>query len=589
MSLHEAITEVEDSLVAFHRTSRKAHGEEFSPALKAARKAGLLPDDLLTVGIVGGTGVGKSTLINTLAGEDITATSHRRPTTDKIIPYVHSDRAELLRQIDFIAPHLSHSVGIHDEDELRSLVLFDLPDMDSLEPQHARIVSEVLSGLDLVVWMTSITKYADRVFHDWIARHAAGLDVGNLLFVVNKTDDISPSDGSDAMQTLSMGFENEVRVSLERAHANTEAARFFYISALNACDGFTGLRDELLAERDQLERSRIRSSNRVKTLQENIRSMENALCLPKRREIIEGELTKLNDDLTSLAKNTLVLRDVEKGLSGGTARDELARAFFDARLRGWPLIRHVRFLLSPIARIGLLIEAASQAFRNDGSGETSDASESTALADGLARIQKTRRKRRSQRAEPKLTVAYTIRDRRFTDGLTSDLLLKGAEALRTRASAAVAELRGTDDRKSLSRSLLVYAPLLWFPFLQPLLEEILRPDATGASLGARLAYRLVRSAGAIHLIVSAAFVLLVYGVILLGLRAMAGRSARHECRHLLETESWRTRFADDASEMIAEDLHHEKGVLAIEEESIAMLRDGADEFEQALTVQKNVK
>ena len=33
----------------------------------------------LTIGLVGGTGVGKSTLMNALAGESIASTSHRRP------------------------------------------------------------------------------------------------------------------------------------------------------------------------------------------------------------------------------------------------------------------------------------------------------------------------------------------------------------------------------------------------------------------------------------------------------------------------------------------------------------------------------
>ena len=135
---------------------------------------------------------------------------------------------------------------------------------------------------------------------------------------------------------------------------------------------------------------------------------------------------------------------------------------------------------------------------------------------------------------------------------------------------------------------MVYGPLLWFPLLQPLLEEILRPDASGTSLAARLAYRLVRSAGAIHLVVSAAFVLLIYAIILLALRAFASRSARQECHRLLLTTSWREDFVGRASEILAEDLHVADGLLRIEEATIDELSTHAEELSALINNQKNV-
>jgi len=48
-----------------------------------------LSDQALTVGLLGGTGVGKSTLMNSLAGGEIASTSHRRPHTERVLLYRH--------------------------------------------------------------------------------------------------------------------------------------------------------------------------------------------------------------------------------------------------------------------------------------------------------------------------------------------------------------------------------------------------------------------------------------------------------------------------------------------------------------------
>ena len=49
--------------------------------------------EALYVGLIGGSGVGKSTLINAIAGEQISRPSDRRPFTDKIVTYRHKERS----------------------------------------------------------------------------------------------------------------------------------------------------------------------------------------------------------------------------------------------------------------------------------------------------------------------------------------------------------------------------------------------------------------------------------------------------------------------------------------------------------------
>ncbi|HQN19955.1 MAG TPA: hypothetical protein PKV86_12475, partial [Syntrophobacteraceae bacterium] len=54
-------------------------------AVRLVRKLDTVAESSLVAGLLGGTGVGKSSLMNALAGVPIAATSHRRPHTDQVL------------------------------------------------------------------------------------------------------------------------------------------------------------------------------------------------------------------------------------------------------------------------------------------------------------------------------------------------------------------------------------------------------------------------------------------------------------------------------------------------------------------------
>lgn len=144
----------------------------------------------LVVVLLGSTGSGKSSLFNALAGRDVSPSGVLRPTTRRPVALAHPDDAggELLpglSQRDALELVVDPVIG-------RGLVLVDAPDFDSVELANRALAVELLEAADLVVFVTTATRYADQV--PWAILERARERGVPLLAVLNRL----PAESDDA-------------------------------------------------------------------------------------------------------------------------------------------------------------------------------------------------------------------------------------------------------------------------------------------------------------------------------------------------------------------------------------------------------
>jgi len=141
------------------------------------------PNRPLVVGFFGGTGVGKSTLMNRFAGEQIARVSAERPTSSEITIYVHETVSVAKLPDEF--PMQRMRTKTHQNNQYRSTLWIDMPDFDSVEQSNRELVEHWLPHIDVVIYVVSPDRYKDdngwRLLLEHGAQHA-------WLFVINHWD-----------------------------------------------------------------------------------------------------------------------------------------------------------------------------------------------------------------------------------------------------------------------------------------------------------------------------------------------------------------------------------------------------------------
>jgi energy-coupling factor transporter ATP-binding protein EcfA2 len=126
------------------------------------------------VALVGSTGAGKSTLVNSIVGTKVSATGVRRPTTNSPVLACHPDDIDWFAENNFLPtlPRVRQEglarpgrdgllVLAASEGMPRGIALLDTPDIDSVVKAHHEFAYQFLDASDLWLFMTSSSRYAD--------------------------------------------------------------------------------------------------------------------------------------------------------------------------------------------------------------------------------------------------------------------------------------------------------------------------------------------------------------------------------------------------------------------------------------------
>lgn len=174
----------------------------------------------LVVAVVGSTGSGKSTLVNSVAGSRVSVPGVLRPTTGEPVVWtsaVHAGR------------WWPGKVVVGDHPLAESVALIDTPDLDSDVVEHRSRAIEVIRAADAVIFVTTSSRYGDA--SPWeVLRSVAGKP---LVVVVNRLqtrasgarNDLAARLRAEGMGSVQVLTISEQRINPERGRLNHQSVQ----------------------------------------------------------------------------------------------------------------------------------------------------------------------------------------------------------------------------------------------------------------------------------------------------------------------------------------------------------------------------
>ena len=304
----ELIGSLADRRAALVREDEPSGAKDRARQLRDHVRAYVLPrvralESPLLVVLLGPTGAGKSTLMNTLARAAVSRTGVLRPTTREAVLLATDADAAILRRGGLAGIDSGRIVRAPAATAAAGLAIVDAPDLDSVERANRVIADALVEAADLGIFVTSAVRYADKVPFDVVQRIAArGLPI---LIVVNRM----PADDSEQRVVL----QDLRRVLKDTALRGIDDARVQIVGVAEGRLDPSGERLEPDAAAPVLQR-----------IDELARDRERRQVLARRA--LDGALAGLDPLLSS------VVADVERAAALGEALRAIAAKSYEAEL-----------------------------------------------------------------------------------------------------------------------------------------------------------------------------------------------------------------------------------------------------------------
>lgn len=235
MNLDEVLDGLRQAVGHARVLGLEATADRADAVVESAEQRQGFPGQTYVLALVGGTGVGKSSLLNSIAGRSVSEASPIRPTTDEPLAWVASSR------VHEIAPLLEwlgvSEVRPHADPGLEMVAIVDMPDFDSVAVDHRQTVDRLLPKIDTVLWVLDPEKYDDERLHSYL--RALGRGTERLRFAINKVDRLRPDEEKAVVDDLVRRLTDD----------GITSAMIYPVSAVTGA-GTAALRESLEADAD---------------------------------------------------------------------------------------------------------------------------------------------------------------------------------------------------------------------------------------------------------------------------------------------------------------------------------------------------
>lgn len=485
------------------------------------------------VGLIGGKEVGKSALVNALAGAAITEETSHGPGTQMVVAFVHRPREKELAELLQREVPGRFRIVPHDQAHLGAQVLLDLPDIDSRHSSHVEITRRMLRHMLFPLWIQSIEKYADAQPQNLLAKVAAGNDPANFLFCLNKADQVPDSAEVDSVR-------RDYAVRIARVLSLDTPPKIYLISAKKPAAFDLPQLQRLLSREKSTEMvadSRQRAGRRR---QRSLLAWLAAQDLPGRAQ----RLGRLDDEATELLSQRVGVPLLETAvpamIDDPAYRQVMREGVLARRIARWPIVNVLYALLAPL-RLVIRENAASGSFF--GGAEALVDSHLKLSAGPVSGLVQSVFAQLHQ-SDPAVASLYARRklwDSMEAEAAQSAIRRQLVETIDRQRQEILSRLSGRAGIIAPPiRVLLTIGALIWFPFVQPVLHAFL---ASNSVLGTArdIGILAVEVFSAQSLLLNGAFLLLWYLIIM----ALVKWNARRRVDRLLAR--WKSaEYADPA-------------------------------------------